>query len=758
MKNWKITGIIATLVIILTIPLYVIKVRYIQSPGSQIRKEPVATFVGREKCINCHKKEYETWLNSHHDKAMAEANEKTVLGDFDNAVFEQDGITTRFYRKGKKFFVHTQGPDDTMDDFEIAYTFGVYPLQQYLVPFPGGRLQCLTIAWDVVRKKWYLLPNHTNDSRDWLHWTKAGQNWNGMCAECHSTHIEKGYDFSTDSFNTTWTEIDVSCEACHGPGSRHVEWADKPDMARTETVNYELVVKTSDMGPREQLELCARCHARRAVLGDYGHAENDLMDHMIPQLLNEGFYHSDGQILEEVYVYGSFIQSKMYQRGVLFSDCHEVHSLKPIKDGNDLCLQCHRADIYDTKDHHFHKKIHEGKPSDGDDCVKCHMPGRNYMGIDNRADHSIRIPRPDLSMKYKTPNACNMGACHDDKSYKWSVDYIKKWYGIKKKPHFGTAIAAGRERKPEIQAGLIKLADDQLFPPIVRATALSILRTYPNTETLQALERSLSDGEALIRHTAISTLNQLQSDKKVELMTPLLYDPVKAVRIQAALSLAAVPSGRLSVDQEKVFQSALLEYQRAMEYSADFPSGRYNLGIMYANLGKGDLAVENYRAAIRIDDQFYPAKNNLAILYNRMGKNDEAESLLREVVETHPEFYEMAYSLGLLLVEMNRPDEAVDYLARAAKGMPHYSRIYYNLGLLQQRLRRLPEAEVSLLKAMKIEPDNIDYLNALADHYIKRSKYHDAKGIAEQIVTKHPSSSIGHDLLNFINRKLQTNK
>ena len=752
LRHWKIVGFIATIVIVLSIPLYVIKVLYLTDPSDRLARTPVATFVGRDKCVDCHKIEHDEWLDSHHDKAMDLATEATVLGDFNNTVFEHEGMNTRFYRKEDGFFVKTQGPDGEMVDFEITHTLGVYPLQQYMTPFPGGRLQCLTIAWDDVKKEWYLLPNHVDDPQDWLHWTKAAQNWNGMCADCHSTHLQKGYDHTTDTFETTWSEIDVSCEACHGPGSRHVIWAEKPDMARLETANFELVVQTRNMSPRDQLELCARCHARRAVIADYDHTDEDLMNHMIPQLLNEGIYYADGQILEEVYVYGSFIQSKMFQRGIRCGDCHNVHSLKLLKDGNDLCLQCHRADTYDTKDHHFHKKMHEGKPSDGDDCVQCHMPGRDYMGIDNRADHSIRVPRPDLSVEYGTPNSCNMSGCHDDKSFGWSVEHVTKWYGIKKKPHYGTVFAAGREGNPEAQANLIKLANDQLFPPIVRATALSLLRRYPNYDTQQALERALSDGEALVRHTAISILNQLISEKNVELIAPLLYDPVRAVRGQAALSLSTLPSGQLSSDQEKVSQAALLEYQRSMEYSADFPFGRFNLGIMYTNLHKYDLAEENFKEAIEIDDQFYTAKYNLAMLYNQMGKNNEAADLFREVTETHPELYEAAYSLGLLLVEMNRMEEGVVYLEKAAEGMPGYPRVYYNLGLLQQELQRFSEAEASLLKALNLEPDNMDYLYALADSYIKRGKILEAKQIAEQMILKHPSSEVGQNILDFIER------
>ena len=767
MTNWKITGIIATIVIILSIPLYTLKTKYIRSLSDSLPSYQVSTFVGSKKCMDCHKKEYDKWLNSHHDLAMDVANENTVLGNFDNAVFEYFGVTSRFFHKDNRFFVHTQGPDGKMDDFEVKYTFGVDPLQQYLVPFPGGRLQCLPMAWDVKKKKWYhLYPDEPIDPGDWLYWTNAGQNWNGMCAECHSTDLKKNYNCKNDSYQTTWSDIDVGCEACHGPGSRHVEWAELPDMARPQSIeNYELAVKTSQISSRDLVELCAPCHSRRAALGDYTHSEPDLLDSMLPQLLNEGMYFPDGQIIEEVYVYGSFTQSKMYDRDVRCSDCHDVHSLKLIKEGNALCLQCHRADTYDTKDHHFHKKKGEkGEPvksadgkvlfdvGTGAECVQCHMPGRYYMGIDYRPDHSLRVPRPGLSLKLATPNACNR--CHIDKTDKWSDEYITKWYGPGRRPHYGTILDAGRKRLPEVTKDLIKLAGDQLFPVIVRASALSLLNSYPGEEATRALELALMDEEALIRRTAIEFLRLADPGKQIKFMVPMLYDPVKAVRIEAARRLVPVAEGKLTEEQSQVFQAVLREYQAAMEYAADFAYARYNLGNLYTSMHQPEKAIKNYRAAIRIDDQFYPAKVNLAMLYNQEGQNDEAESLLRDVVTSHPELHEIEYSLGLLLAEKKQYDEAAVYLKRAARGMPDRARIHYNLGLLLQHLKRDSEAEVALTKAMILEPDNMDYLYALADYYVKRSKFREAKPIAEKMVARHPAMQVGHNILSIINRKL----
>jgi Tfp pilus assembly protein PilF len=718
--------------------------------------------------MDCHKAEYDKWQNSHHDRAMEIASDETVLGDFGNVSVDFHGVISRFYRKDSKFFVHTQGPDGKMGEFEITHTFGWYPLQQYLVPFPGGRLQCLPITWDVKEKKWYhLYPDAPIDPSDWLYWTNAGQNWNGMCAECHSTNLKKNYDIQSDAYQTTWSEIDVSCEACHGPGSRHVEWAELPDMARPQTADYDLVVIAKDMDSREQVELCAPCHSRRAILGDYTHAEPDLLDSMLPSLLTPELYFADGQILEEVYVYGSFTQSKMYSRNVRCSDCHDVHSIKKVKEGNELCLQCHLAGIYDTKAHHFHKKKGEnGEPiksvdgkvlfdvGTGAECVQCHMPERPYMVIDYRADHSFRIPRPDLSIKMSTPNACNR--CHVDKTDQWSNEYMTKWYGPGRQAHYGAIIDEGRKRSRHAHKDLIKLAGDPLYPVIVRSTALSLLAAYPGEETSRAYELALMDDEALIRRTAVDHLTVSDPKRQAELLISMLYDPVTAVRIEAARRMAEVSNPALNSHQQTVFQASLDEYQKSMEYSADFAFGRHNLANLYVALEQPQKAVENYQAAIKIDHLFYPAKVNLAMLYNQMGKNSEAEILLREVAASHPEMVEVHYSLGLLMAEEKKYAEAAHHLKQAAAGMPHRARVHYNLGLLLQYLKQDLEAEAALRKAQELEPDNLDYLYALADFYLKRHKFQQARGIAEEMVARHPGQRVGHDILKLIEKNSET--
>jgi predicted CXXCH cytochrome family protein len=510
------------------------------------------------------------------------------------------------------------------------------------------------------------------------------------------------------------------------------------------------------------VELCAPCHSRRSALSDYTHAEADLLDSMLPSLLTEGLYFPDGQILEEVYVYGSFTQSKMYHRDVRCSDCHDVHSTKVLLEGNDLCLQCHKAAEYDTREHHFHKQAGEaGDPirsADGEvifevgtgaQCIQCHMPGRHYMGIDYRPDHSLRIPRPDISAEIDTPDACVR--CHVDKTSQWADEAITKWYGPGRRSHYGTVLAAGRSLEPEARASLIRLAGDALYPVIVRATALSMLAGYPGEATDQAVALALADDEALIRRTAAETLQTDTPEALADHLGPLLYDPVRAVRHEAARRLVGEATGYLDANQERVFKEVLEDYEASMNFSGDFAFGRYNLANLYLAQGKTGAAEENYLAALDIDGLLYPAKVNLAMLYNQAGRNDEAENLFREVVAENPELYEISYSLGLLLAEQEKYEEAAHYLERAAGGLPDRARVHYNLGLLLQYLDR-EEATAALKRALDIEPDNIDFMYTLADHFMKQGNVAGAREVVAQMIERHPDNQLGPSLMRLIDQ------
>lgn len=728
------------------------------------------SYVGRKVCAACHAAEAKEWTGSHHDLAMQEAGAETVLGDFNNATLSHRGVTSIFYRRGEAFYVKTEGPDGRLHDYEIAYTFGADPLQQYLVAFPNGRYQALSLAWDARPKdrggqRWFhLYPDERIAHDDPLHWTGRFQNWNSRCAACHSTDLRKNYDLEANAFATTWSEIDVSCEACHGPGKAHVEWAEAFKAGKAANpgdrryAGKGLMVDFKSAGSRGEVEACARCHARRHGVGaGYRHGR-PFLDNFMPALLRPGLYHADGQIDDEVYVYGSFVQSKMYHAGVRCTDCHEPHSAKPRAEGNALCVRCHgaqpdtrferlKAKNYDTPAHHFHKV-----GSSGAQCVNCHMPATTYMVVDSRRDHSFRIPRPDLSVKFATPNACT--SCHADKSAQWASDAVAKWYGPKRRqePHFAGTIAAGRAGDPNAARSLVKLAGDTVQPAIVRATALNLLRRYGRAGA-RAHIAALKDQDPLVRATAIGGLESAQPRMRRQLLAPLLNDPIRAVRIEAARVLSSTPPGASDPRGLLVaFERASREFKEAQMAIADRPEAHLNLGVVNANLGRLGLAEQAYKTALRLDEGFLPARFNLANLYNRIGRNRDAERVLREGLERFPDQGELHYSLGLLLAEEKRLKEAAESLGRAAALMPERPRVHYNHGLSLQKIGRFDEAETAMLKAHQLSPDDPGILQALAIFYMQRRQWDRALIYAERLVLLYPNVPGPRQLLNQIRR------
>ncbi len=762
--TWKIAGLIATVVIVLSFPVSLLLNR-----NSGDATSPAASFTGGKACIECHQKEYRLWKGSDHEKAMAVASDSTVLGDFSNAVFTYNGKTSKFYKRGGKFFVFTEGPGGEMKEFAVSHTFGVRPLQQYLIPFENGKYQCLPIAWNTNEKKWFQMAGMVYKPDDlkpgnWLFWTNQAQNWNSMCAECHSTNLQKNYDLQTKSYHTTWNDINVNCEACHGPGSAHIEWARLPEAARPQDNNAGLVVRTSKISSRRYVETCAPCHARRSSMGPYDHSANDFLSYAIPQLPVAPYYNRDGQFLDEDYEYGSFTQSKMYMKDVRCGDCHDPHSAKRKFEGNALCTQCHRADEYNTYNHHFHKSKGEAGttfvnkqgqklgPGDGNLCRDCHMPGRYYMGIDRRFDHSFRIPRPDLSVKLGTPNACIN--CHDDKTNAWAAQNVNKWYGEHKKAHYATILSDALDGKPGADSGLLKVINSNLYPEIIRATSIAYLSGYPGASAAEAVKRALNDPDPLIRHTAVENFQAPDSASLFRILVPLLGDAVKSVRMEAAYRLVTYPKSAFNEIQYGLFVKALDEYRKSQEYVADFPTGSYNLGNYYSRTKDLAKAETYYLQSIAIDNLFYPAKVNLAILYYQEGKTGPAEKLLLDLVANHPDVTEGYYYLALLYGEQKRYPEAIALLEKGSGKASGNPRLFYNLGLMYQMTGADDKCESTLLKGLSIEPCNYDLLYALFAFKMKQNKADQAARYIEKMRSCYPNVKQVQDMYRqFMERK-----
>ena len=717
-------------------------------------------YVSDRACARCHVREAKAWTGSHHDWAMKPATAESILADFNDTRFEAFGVTTRFFKRGGRFFVNAEGSDGRMADFEVKYTFGYTPLQQYLVEFPGGRLQSLTIAWDVKRTRWFdLYPGERIRPDDPLHWTGRYQTWNLMCADCHSTNLRKNYDAKTDAYRTVWSEITVGCQACHGPGGAHVAWAERAGPADKNARSpgaaaAGLTVDVRD-APRE-LETCAPCHARRHRVAPAGVPGTTLLDTWVPATLRPGLYWPDGQQRDEVYVHGSFLQSRMHARGVRCSDCHEPHGLKTRAPGNALCTTCHRPDpparftmprpkVYDAPAHHFHKADGAGAQ-----CVGCHMPQRVYMQVDPRRDHVFRVPRPDLTVKIGTPNACT--GCHADRTPAWAAATIARWYpnGRQSTPDYGEIFAAAWAGRREAARPLAALATDRAAPAFVRASALDSLRRYGREGASPALG-SVGDPDPMVRFAAAVALEGLgASAARTKALAPLLGDPVRAVRIEAARVLAGVARGDLTAEQQHALDAALAEFRAAQAALSDTPGAWLNLAVLAASLGDRAEAERLYKMALTLDPGFLPASANLATLYAETQRPADAERVLRDALKRLPKEGELHYSLGLLLAETKRLSEATESLGRAAALLPDRARVQYNHGLALQQLGRTSDAEAALRRAYDADPADPDVGYALALFYLQQGRLEDAGRYAERLTALLPGAPGPADLLRRI--------
>ena len=733
-----------------------------------------ASYVGHQVCGQCHPQVEQRWRGSHHDLAMQPATATTVAGNFDDARFTYAGVTSTFSRRGEKFVVRTDGPGGKLADYDVKYTFGTFPLQQYLVEFPDGRLQALGIAWDsrpraAGGQRWFhLYPGENVTHQDELHWTRPGQNWNYMCAECHSTGVRKNYDPATRRFATTYAEVNVACEACHGPGSSHVAWARKEgDWQRLDRGTKGLAVALDErrgviwtIGPdtgnaqrsaarqtAREVETCGRCHARRGQFSEDYLPGRPLGDTHRVALLDDRLYYPDGQIRDEVYEYGSFLQSRMFHRGVTCSDCHDPHSLELRAPGHQVCLTCHAAQKYEAKTHHFHSP---GSP--GADCLGCHMPTAIYMVVHPRHDHSLRVPRPDLSVKLGVPNACNR--CHRDRTPGWAASQVETWYGHTPRGYqrYAEALAAASAGAPGAAQLLETVARDGDQPAIARASALRRLAPPPDPAALALVRAGLTDRDPLVRDAAVRTLETVEPTLRTELAAPLLDDPVRAVRMSAARMMAGAPRDRLSDAQRSALERGLAEYVSAEEFNADRPESHVNLALLYAAEGRVAEAEASLRAALAVDPRFTPASVNLADLYRATGRDAEGERVLRNALAQDPRSAVAHHGLGLLLVRQRRMAEAMPELREAARLAPDDARYGYVYAVALAGAGQTKQAIELLEQVLARHPNDRDTLSALVAYEREEKRPRQALAYARRLAELEPANTELRQIIGGLER------
>lgn len=725
-----------------------------------------------------------SWRDSQHKHAMDHATEKSVLGDFSEATFDYDGVRSRFFRKDGKYLVETDGPDGKLAIFEIKYTFGIDPLQQYLIEFPDGRVQALSIAWDARSKekggqRWFhLYPGENIRHDDVLHWTKLNQNWNFMCAGCHSTGLRKNYDAEHDRYATTWSEISVGCEACHGQGSNHVAWARAQQgwwpFGRTEDRSKGLLARLDERAGviwahdpasgnarrnlpvnllRTEVETCGRCHARRSELSEKWEPGHWLQDtHAIAAPLARDVYWPDGQMRDvaEAYNYVPFKQSKMFAAGVTCSNCHDPHSGKQRIAGDGVCLQCHATEVYAGARHSRHQQA-----SAAPNCVSCHMPARTYMVVDSRHDHSLRVPRPDLSVKYGTPNACN--DCHADKPAQWAADAVERWFGSDRKGFqtYADAFAAASANRADARQLFASVAGDLNAPNVARAHALVELAPYVSPANVDLVRRALADSDPMVRIAAIDMLANVSPTQAWPLIAPLLSDSVLGVRIRAAGLLAAVPTERQPQADRGRFERAAAEFVAAVRLNADRPEDRSSLANFYARRGLTKEAEAEYKAALRLSPQYTVAAINLADLYRQLDRDGDGESTLRAAIAVAPADAGLHYALGLTLSRLKRTDDSLAELRRAAELDPNNARYSYVYAVGLHSAGRASEAIAVLKDNLDKHPADRDSLLALVTFNRDSGNIASALDYAERLAQLAPGDRQLSELVDALRRQLK---
>ena len=671
-----------------------------------VRATPEQGYAGSGACAECHASETALWTTSDHAWALKDPTPESVLADFNNASFTHKGVTSRFFRKAGGYFVQTEGASGKPETFQIRYTVGHRPLQQYLVETEKGRLQVLDLAWDVTAKTWFhLYPDQDLPPGDGMHWTGSYKNWQARCAACHQTGFDKAYDFPTRTYKSHWSELTVGCDSCHGPGSAHIDWAkSSKDLANP---HQSLMPKLGPGQQRNELDVCGPCHARREAFSQVSPpAGSPFADHYGLAMLTPDLYFADGQQNAEVFILGSFLQSKMKAKGVTCSNCHDGHSGNLVAEGNAVCTQCHseagRAEFpslrkadYDTPAHHHHQP-----GSEAAQCVNCHMPERSYMVIDPRRDHFFRRPDPLQAKASGAPDACT--GCHTGKTAEWAAEAIKSWapdsdYSWQDR---SAQIAFQSSPSEKTAADLVAYARDLDRPALVRASALEAVGALSAADA----EPLLKDADPDVRAAAAGALHQLEPQERIALLRPLLKDPARAVRQKAAVELSAAGVAALPTEDDRLMRDGLQAFLDARMANADSPESHMAIGGLALGRRQWPEAEAAFSAAVEIDPPLVPAWLMLVQLREARGDVAGAGSTLTSAVSALPRNPDVLLARAGFELRQNKTQDAVAWYKRALAADPKSAEAWLGMSIAYYILGDQEQAKDAALKARELSP------------------------------------------------------
>lgn len=692
-----------------------------------------AEYAGSESCKSCHAVEFEKWKGSHHGLAERKPSDEMDLSAFSpSKTFQHGTQTTQAEKKGELFQLTSLGFENKLESYPVERVIGHDPLRQFLVKGSRGALHTMEACFDPLRGDWFdVYGNEDRKPGEWGHWTGRGMIWNQMCASCHNTRVRKNYDPPTDTYKTTMAEMTVSCESCHGPMKAH---------------SLNPAIRTN--WTRDQhAENCAGCHARRAeITGDFVPGDSFWDHYQLTITDGSDIYYPDGQIRDEDYEFASFISSRMYHSGVRCMDCHDMHSMKTILTGNQLCMRCHtaggfpKAPVILPEMHSFHQAA-----SAGNQCINCHMPQTTYMQRHPRHDHGFTIPDPLLTKQFGVPNACNK--CHQDKDNEWSLAATEKWWGEKmnrKTRTRATLIAKARQGDQSARDGLIALLESDEMPHWKASASLVLDRWVDQPPVTEALRAQLKHEHPLVRQSAARSLEPALQAPGVRIgMEALLNDPDRSVRVTAAWALR---------DTLDLNSAAGKDMQHMLQINADQPSGQMQLGQFYFARRDVPSAIKHMETALSWDPNSPPFHHDLALIYHASGNLERAIQKLKDAIKLAPKESQYHYELGLAYSEAGDMTKAIAALKEAVRADVNFARAWYNLGLALNGQSRIPEAIEALKQGEAADPTDPSIPYARATILAQMGRHIEALSAAQKALSISPEHAEARQLMQRLAR------